>query len=156
MKIIVTSGTGKGLTPLAAFDAALFDAGISEYNLIKLSSIIPPRSSVEHSKFYHPENFAGGERLYVVIAHQIAQISGTEAWAGLGWVQEKHNGRGLFVEQSGSNKAVVEEEIAQTLTSMMKIRRRDYGNHQKEIKGIICNNEIVCAVVAAIYKSENW
>ena len=44
MKIIVTSGTGEGPTSLAAFDAALLDAGVANYNLICLSSIIPPGS----------------------------------------------------------------------------------------------------------------
>ena len=46
MKIKVTYGTGEGLTKLAAFDRALFNAGIANYNLIKLSSVIPKNSEV--------------------------------------------------------------------------------------------------------------
>jgi arginine decarboxylase len=42
MQIHVSSGRGEGPTPLAAFDAALRDAGVSNYNLIALSSVIPP------------------------------------------------------------------------------------------------------------------
>jgi hypothetical protein len=37
MIIRVTSGTGTGPTELAAFDAALLDAGVANYNLIPLS-----------------------------------------------------------------------------------------------------------------------
>jgi arginine decarboxylase len=40
MRIYVTTGKGEGPTPLAAFDAALIDAGIPNYNLIYLSSVI--------------------------------------------------------------------------------------------------------------------
>lgn len=44
--IYVTSGIGEGQTNLSAFDAALWDAGIANFNLIKLSSVIPPHSKV--------------------------------------------------------------------------------------------------------------
>jgi len=39
--IPVTSGVGRGRTQLAALDAALFDAGIANYNLLHVTSIIP-------------------------------------------------------------------------------------------------------------------
>lgn len=39
MHIYVTTGTGEGPTPLAAFDAALINAGVANYNLICLSSV---------------------------------------------------------------------------------------------------------------------
>lgn len=38
----LTAGSGEGDTPLTAFDAALLDAGLGNYNLVKLSSIMPP------------------------------------------------------------------------------------------------------------------
>ena len=36
-------GASEGYTPLNAFDGALIDAGIGAFNLVKVSSIIPPR-----------------------------------------------------------------------------------------------------------------
>ena len=54
MKITVTSGTGEGPTALAAFDAALLNAGVANYNLIYLSSAIPNGGSIERSKFIMP------------------------------------------------------------------------------------------------------
>ena len=39
--LLVTSGTGEAATEPAAFDGALLDAGIANYNLIRLSSVIP-------------------------------------------------------------------------------------------------------------------
>lgn len=38
----MVAGQGEGKTELTAFDAALIDAGVSHYNLVKLSSIMPP------------------------------------------------------------------------------------------------------------------
>lgn len=38
----ITAGKGRGGSELTAFDNALKEAGISDYNLVKVSSIIPP------------------------------------------------------------------------------------------------------------------
>jgi arginine decarboxylase len=54
MLIQVTGGTGAGPTKMAAFDAALNQAGTANYNLIKLSSIIPPDSKVKAAGWLNP------------------------------------------------------------------------------------------------------
>ncbi len=41
-RFCIRVGAGRGETELLAFDKALFAAGISHYNLVKVSSIIPP------------------------------------------------------------------------------------------------------------------
>lgn len=41
MKIQVTLGAGEGETGINAFDKALMDAGIADFNLVEMSSIIP-------------------------------------------------------------------------------------------------------------------
>lgn len=46
LEIVVTSGTGEAPSELAAFDAALHQAGVANFNLIRLSSLIPPGSQV--------------------------------------------------------------------------------------------------------------
>lgn len=38
---MMVSGIGKGKYPLLAFDNALQDAGIMDYNLVKISSVLP-------------------------------------------------------------------------------------------------------------------
>lgn len=40
---MLVSGIGKAEYPLVAFDNALRDAGIGDYNLVKVSSILPPK-----------------------------------------------------------------------------------------------------------------
>lgn len=39
----IVSGVGKGLTSLSAFDNALLNAGVGDYNLLKVSSILPAK-----------------------------------------------------------------------------------------------------------------
>ncbi len=97
---MIVSGTGTGPTLLGALDKALLAAGVGSYNLICLSSIIPPHSKIQRGTLT-PKSDEYGHRLYVVMAHQMANEKGTEAWAGLGWVQEPDDGRGLFVEGAG-------------------------------------------------------
>jgi arginine decarboxylase len=156
VRIVVSRGTGEGPTPLAAFDSALLAAGVENYNLIPLSSVIPPGVTIERRQFVsNPDEY--GQRLYVVKAEQRATVPGEGAYAGLGWVQELGDtGRGLFVECEGQTHADVHDEIVNTLDPMTASRRRDYGPVESEITGMECSGRPVAAVVIAVYKSEPW
>lgn len=155
--IPVTSGVGAGDTKLAAFDAALWNAGIANYNLIRLSSIIPlgfePKEEevkLDQKKF--------GNKLYVVYASHTENEIGKEAWAGIGWVVSSDEPkRGLFVEHEGGSKREVEALIQETLQSMIRYRTEDnFGPVCMKVVGVKCESKPVCAVVAAVYKSEGW
>lgn len=155
MRIVVSRGTGEGPTPLAAFDSALHSAGVENYNLIRLSSVIPPGAGIERVQFVSdPDEY--GQRLYVVMAEQRATVPGEGAYAGLGWVQDAADGKGLFVECEGETYGDVQEEIVATLDSMTTRRGVDYGPVESEITGIECSGRPVAAVVIAVYKSEPW
>jgi arginine decarboxylase len=155
MKITITGGTGEGPTALAAFDQALLNAGVANYNLIYLSSIIPPDSTIVRSHFVTPAD-EYGHRLYVVKACQQAEQTDTEAWAGIGWTQDEETGKGLFVELHGSSQMEVETAICNTLNSMIASRACSYGPIQCEVVGKKCVDKPVCALVLAVYKSEGW
>jgi arginine decarboxylase len=45
-KVFFTSGVGTSAEPLASFEMALRDASIEAYNLVTVSSILPPRCSI--------------------------------------------------------------------------------------------------------------
>lgn len=154
--ITLTKGTGSGDTKMAAFDAALFDAGIANYNLIRLSSIIPPDSAIEIGKAeIKADEF--GHRLYVVYASQIENEIGKDAWAGIGWVlAEGGNGKGLFTEHEGHSEQEVENLIHETLSCMVRYRGEPYGDIKTVTAGITCTEKPVCALVAAVYRSEGW
>jgi len=155
MQIYVTTGTGEGLTPLAAFDAALINAGVANYNLIYLSSVIPAKGVIQRAKYVAPAD-EYGYRLYLVMARHDEQQQGKSAWAGLGWTQDKDSGRGLFVEMHSSGRAQVEGDIQATLESMIASRPLPYGSIESEIVGIECRDKPVCALVVAVYQSEGW
>jgi arginine decarboxylase len=155
MKITIAAGAGEGPTAIAAFDAALHKAGVENYNLIPLSSIIPPGSSIERATFVTPVD-EYGHRLYVVMARCDEHVDGVEAWAGVGWAQEPESGRGLFVELCATSKTGVETAIEATLGSMMSSRGHIYGPIQYEVAGAMCQGKPVCALVVAVYRSEGW
>ncbi|RLG13765.1 MAG: pyruvoyl-dependent arginine decarboxylase [Candidatus Nanohalarchaeota archaeon] len=155
MEIKITCGTGEGQTKISAFDKALYDAGIANYNLIALSSVIPENAKIIESKIDWNEK-EHGNRLYVVLAKCIEVQKEKEAWAGLGWIQDEL-GKGLFVEHSGSSEKEIVELINASLKDMQRTRREKYGkkiNHS--IACIKCNGNPVCALVCAVYKSTPW
>lgn len=155
--IYVTSGTGIGQTQLAAFDTALLHAGIGNFNLIKLSSVIPPNIKIElqSPKLQLEPEINYGKKLYIVLSEKRESEKGREAWAGIGWVQAK-DGRGLFVEQHGAQQAEVMRLIKETLADMTNNREEEYGEVHYQVVGIRCEDAPVCALVAAVYEIESW
>jgi len=158
MDIHVVEGTGTGPTTLAAFDAALRAANIANFNIITLSSVIPPKSTIMVSKSIPKKLVLGtwGDRLYVVMANKRVDTPNEEAWAGVGWVQDKKSGKGLFVEHVGGNKKTVQRDIEASLNSLMEGREDKFGEIHSEIVGATCINEPVCALVSAVYQAASW
>lgn len=159
MKIHIASGTGSGPTTLSAFDAALNDAGIANYNLLRLSSVIPPEADLRIHDAAIPKGTLKGEwgdRLYVVMAEQRADTPHTEAWAGVGWVQDKATGKGLFVEHEGNSEEYVRKSIRHSLEALQATRNIDFGPIHMVVKGVTCAHLPVCAMVVAAYQASDW
>lgn len=157
MVIQVASGTGTGPTKLAAFDAALNQAGVANYNLIRLSSIVPPGTKIVANNG-PVRNMEGnwGDKLYVVMADMRVDSPNVEAWAGVGWVQDKKTGRGLFVEHEGANEDTVRRDIEDSLKALMEVRKINFGPIHMEVVGITCTHEPICALVIAAYQASGW
>lgn len=66
--IRVSRGAGTGLTRLAAFDHALRIAGVADFNLVRLSSVIPPGAEVVESEPAGQVGGGHGDLLYCVYA----------------------------------------------------------------------------------------
>ena len=154
MLISVTYGKGTGKTELSAFDSALWDAGIGDYNLITLSSIIPPNSKLEVRKLDR-NNQDIGNKLYVVLSKCFARNIEEEAYAGLGWVT-KEDGSGVFMEECGKSEEEVKQRIKDSLKSAISYRNGKFGSIDYHIEKIKCEEIPACVVVAAVYKSEGW
>ena len=155
LNIHLSEGTGEGPTPLAAFDAALMDAGVANYNFLCLSSVIPPNARIVVAKHHtQPDDY--GRRLYVVMSQARQCLSNQYAHAGIGWVQEAGNGRGLFVELHDDNRERLEQDLHTTLEAMRHYREVEYGPVQSKISSRLCTASPVCALVVAVYACESW
>lgn len=158
LHIAVTSGVGTGSTKLAAFDAALRQAGVANYNLIRLSSVVPPGSLIEVGpRPGGDDDGAWGDRLYIVLAECRVDTVHEEAWAGIGWVQDHSTGRGLFVEHEGHSRAQVEADIDSSLDDLMAGRRSmAFGEKHSVVEGATCTEEPLCALVVAAFGADRW
>lgn len=156
LHVTIRLGRGTGPTHLAAFDAALREAGVADRNLLVLSSIIPPRTTIE--RLSEPTACPGGfgDRLYVVMADARVESPHEEAWAGIGWCQDPATGEGLFVEHSGHSEHQVRGDLAASLTSIADARGDRWGQHHLAIAGITCEDEPVCALAVACFQDEPW
>ncbi len=154
-RIGVACGLGRGPTELAAFDAALRDAGVANYNLLCLSSVIPPGSLIERSRWATPAEH-WGQRLYVVLSQARASQPGQTVHAGIGWVQHAAGGHGLFVELHDSDRQRLGQDLAATLQAMQRSRGIDFGPVHTEIASVTCEVEPVCALVVAVYAHQPW
>lgn len=153
--IAIARGVGSGPTPLAAFDAALFDAGVANYNLITLSSVIPPGSVIERRRWHTPPE-DWGRRLYCVLSQHREDRPGHAAHAGIGWVHDALSGAGLFVELHGDDRDRLSTDLHATLKAMQAQRVIDLGPVHTEIASTRCVSDPVCALVIAVYAAAPW
>jgi arginine decarboxylase len=162
MIINVTSGIGTGKTLLSSFDAALKDAGACNFNLIALSSVIPPKSVIKFRKI-KAKLADWGNKLYVVKAEVRSRQSGMYIGAALGWYQMK-DGRGVFVEHEeiaetmDAVKSTLEKEVYDSLHDLCKFR--GFKVTDKKLKMKMCISKVMdqptSALVIAVYESESW
>lgn len=156
MKINITSGTGVGPTEIAAFDHALVTAGVANFNLIYLSSVVPPNSDVVVLENpYIPEG-GWGDRLYVVMAQKRTYQRHQEVWAGIGWIQDEETKKGLFVEHEGNTESKVREDIESSLEALAQNRGMKFGPVNMHVIGKKCVSLPVCALVVAVFESAEW
>src|SRR6185369_5269022 len=66
-EIFLVKGVGREKERLASFEMALRDAGIAEYNLVKVTSIFPPNCKIINQK-EGVKKLKPGQILYVVLA----------------------------------------------------------------------------------------
>ena len=108
--IRIVSGTGSGPTAIAAYDAALAGANVHNYNLVTISSVIPPETTVEDAGTAPDLGPIGGE-LRVVQAR--AASADARVSAALAWGQDE-SGRGLVYEAAGERPQGAIRERART------------------------------------------
>jgi arginine decarboxylase len=155
MIILVTGAVGRGPTPLAAFDAALVTAGVADRNLIYLSSVLPPSSSVHQVDRIDCTPGTWGDRLYCVAAQAGTTAAGAQAWAGVGWVQDA-SGRGLLVEHHAGDEVSLRSLVRSSLDGLCRNRDVRFPSGGIEVAGACCVDEPACALVVAVFESAAW
>jgi arginine decarboxylase len=166
MKIQVVSSTGTGKTLLSSFDKALHNAGVLNYNLITLSSVIPPNCQIEIIDAYHTPEEEWGHKLYVVKAEERSDQPGQSIACGVGWYMYEGE-KGVFVEhelvgKAGQTAAEVEadvkELIVNSLSDLCLHRGQPFdpakvGTH---LSSATAGEEPTTVLTLAIYQSQGW
>ncbi|WP_435100274.1 pyruvoyl-dependent arginine decarboxylase [Halarchaeum sp. P4] len=148
--INVVWGTGTGPTAMSAYDAALADANVHNYNLVAVSSVIPAEATVE-AVGIAPDLGPAGNRLNVVEAH--ANAAGPRhISAGLGWTKAP-DGPGLFYEVADeTDPDDVEARVRAGLDAGRELRDWDFEGEQVATTDIeVESGEYASAVVVACY-----
>lgn len=148
MVIRIVWGTGQGATAKASFDTALAEAGVHNYNLRHLSSVIPADVPVAETATA-PDLGPTGNALDVVLARQTSP-PGTRAAAGLAWLRGEDN-TGIFYEGSDHDPETVRERLAAGIDHGCSLRDIE-GETQSRVVTVEPSSEsYTTAVVAAIY-----
>jgi arginine decarboxylase len=157
LTIRVSTGSGVGSTPLSAFDAALRATGVHNFNLVRLSSVIPPYAEVLDVDGGDQLGGGWGDRLYCVYGEQRVSEPGAQAWAGIGWVfQAEREQGGLFVEHEGHSRDEVKRSITDSLADLTAGRPERFGPVQMRLASATCVDRPVCALVVASYETAAW
>lgn len=155
-QIIMSAGIGVGPTELAAFDHSLVNAGVANFNLIYLSSVLPKNSQVVIPERVSVPKGDWGDRLYVVAAQKRTSQRNQEVWAGIGWMQDPESGKGLLVEHEGNSEGEVRDDIENSLKALAENRNMQFGPIQMHVIGKKCVALPVCALVVAVFESTSW
>ncbi len=141
----LVSGASEGFTSLNAFDGALLRAGIGDTNLVKMSSIVPPRCQL-----ISPVPLPPGSLVPTAYASITSDVPGQiiASAVAVALPKEPHF-PGLIMEYSGrGSKAEIEEMVRQMALEGMKLRRREI----KDLKSMVIEHKVqkVGATLAAV------
>ena len=153
MDILVADGVGHGPTELAAYDAALADAGVGDFNLVTVSSVVPADAEVRVVGTA-PDLGPAGNRLTVVQAHASAapdDAHGTDSvTACLGWATGP--GPGLFYESDGADAEAVRETVSTGLAAGRDLRDWTFEREETRCATVATDeSRYAAAVVVAAY-----
>jgi len=104
-----TKGTGSGETEIISFEYALRDAGAEAYNLVPVSSILPPDAEFV-ARDGAVERLSPGQVVHAVVSRDTVPADGSvDANAAIG-VARPDKGHGYFIERNGVADAGDEAE----------------------------------------------
>lgn len=149
MRIDVVWGTAAGRTELGAFDRALAEAGIHDYNLVRLSSVVPPGATIVETGTVDAGHPVGTPVGVVLAEHHGADPTETVA-AGIGWALAEEGG--ILMEAGAPSVEACRASIEASLADARAHRDWDW---QLECETVVRSREggdpSMVVVVAAVY-----
>lgn len=147
-RIHVVGGVGTAPTAKAAYDTALADADLHNYNLVPVSSVVPADAEVVRVA-EAPDLGPAGDRLHVVEARAATVGPGTVA-AGLGWATGP--GPGLFYEADAESEADVTARLEAGLDAGRDLRKWTFEDEKFLVETAeAAAGEHTCVVALAAY-----
>lgn len=117
----MVSATGRGPTATAAFDAALAAVDAHDYNLIDLSSVVPPDATIERCETLPDIGPTGGGVPVVRASATVAPVADQPVAAAIGW-DRTASGAGVFYEEEGPDPAAVERRVREGIEHARRLR----------------------------------
>lgn len=144
----IVRGTAHAPTATSSYDAALAAAGVHNYNLVTVSSVVPADARVEVVGTA-PDLGPVGEGLTVVQGR--ATTAEGPAVAGLGWATGPDGG--IFYEAAGADRATVRAKVEDGLAAGKTLREWTYADAGLELAAAAPgpDGEYATAVVLAVY-----
>lgn len=146
MKIEVSAALGKGPSKKTAFDSALAEVDMHNYNLVEFSSVIPPNAEVEVVESVE-KSFVTGSAVSVVLSVDYSTPKDDRsAYAELCWNQSR-SGSGYFIE-STDGESVSKEELDHIESN----REQSFISRPESVASVSGNtDEYNCSIVLGVY-----
>lgn len=138
----LVNGIGSGSTELNAFDNALQSANVGNFNLIKVSSILPPGAIQQETI---KENY--GSVLPIAYSCILGKNEGDSivAAVAVGIPQDK-NMVGVIMEHSAiGDPHIIENEVKQMVCEAMRNRSIEIREIKCSVSSCVVEGNIMCA-----------
>lgn len=142
----IVSGSGKSKFPLVAFDKALIDAGIGNFNLVKVSSILPA-----HCMYSEEITLTPGSIIYAAYASVTITKGESGQTAVAVAISENSDENGVIFETSSKENIENCELLVENMcTEAMEERNRKIKIIEKSSQKIIAENDMFLSAISAV------
>lgn len=150
MDIDVVWGVGEGTTSLGSFDRALAGANVHNYNLVYLSSVIPPGATVVERGRLEEGRWAVGDPVAVVMAENTGTEPGEKVAAGLGWLTAEEGG--VLMEHACGTREECEHELLRNLEDAKRTRDWNWDGEPETRVTETTVDDVASVVTCAVYR----
>ena len=152
--VYLTAGIATGKYPLSAFDGALRSACIADFNLKKVSSIVPPNIPVRRLSL--EKVISGDGRLVPTIYESIAsEIVGSRISVAVDVGVEKDSSGIIFTYSALATEAHVRKAVREMIKETMNAKGRPSYHCKIASTSSIVKAPWTCALAAAVFSDND-